>query len=289
MTMMNLTMDYFDTVFWLLVILFPAMFTLFIRRKTSPQGPQIGETGTTLAAKQGRLWFWTAVAVLVFLALGFSGATLPAYLSLLVFFPFWFLLALPVIRDKDPGWRGVPRSEVRMATLTRRDAIPAGLQRAWLVLTLIWIAALVVAVAGIVVGAPGAELWWLLCFPLLAGAELALFYWVGKRSMMEPEPTVENETAEIQSARNSLRNVKQYGWLGAAAVCVLVFTAPALILIWIGESALMAAIIVGAGGGGLAGIGGGVFGTIADLRRAKLNRLCIPQGAQEDSSRVESA
>jgi hypothetical protein len=43
----------------------------------------------------------------------------------------------------------------------------------------------------------------------------------------------------------------------------------------------MWAIAVGAGGGALTGIGGGVFGTIASIKRAKINRLCLESSAQE--------
>lgn len=272
-------MEYFDIAFVLLMILFPAVFTLFVRRKESLQSPQTGAKATGLATKQRRLWIWTVVAVAGFLVLGLSGLQVPTYMTPFVFFALWFILALPVLQAKDPGWRGVPRPPVRMASLSRRDRLPASLQRAWRLLTTIWILLLFAAAAGILVDAPGAEMWWSLGFVVVGGVELALFYWVGKRSLSEAEPSSANETAEIRSARDRLRNLKLYGWFAAASVCMFVFSAPALILIWFGQSAQTVAIIVGAGGGALAGIGGGVFGTVADIRRARLNRLCIEDSA----------
>jgi hypothetical protein len=268
-------MDYFDTAFVLVMILLPAAFTLFVRRKEAAAGARTPDGEQRLAAMQRRLWLWTAVAAFVYVALLMNDMHAPGYPLWIAFFPLWFFLALPVLRAKDPGWAGVPRTTVRTATLVRRDVLPERLQRAWMLLAGIWVVLLVAGAAGLLVAAPGASMWWLLAFPVMGGAQLAFFHWGSKRSLVEPEPSATRETTEIRAARESLRSLKLYGWLGLAGVCVVVFSAPALILIWFGESALTAAIAVGAGGGALAGIGGGVFGTIADLRRAKLNRLCI--------------
>ena len=268
-------MDQFETAFVLVMILFPAVFTLFVRRKDSRPEPRTPDAERSLAAMQRRLWLWTAAAAVAYVALLVNDVHAPGYPVWIVFFPLWFFLALPVLRAKDPGWAGVPRTTVRTATLVRRDVLPEKLQRAWILLAATWVLLLLLGAAGIVLEAPGASMWWLLGFPIMGGAQLAFFHWGSKRSLMEPEPAATRETAEIRIARESLRSLKLYGWLGLAAVCVLLFSTPALILIWFGESQLTAAIIAGAGGGALAGIGGGVFGTIADLRRAKLNRLCL--------------
>ncbi len=270
-------MDHFNTVFVLLMILFPAVFTLFIGRKETGQGPQIEETNANLAARQRRLWLWTTTAVVVYAGLRFNGVQTASYMLWIVCFPLWFFLALPVVQAKDPGWRGAQQTQVRTATLTRRDELPAGLQRAWLLLALLWSVLLIAAVAGILLDAPGAELWWLLIFPLVSGGQMALFYWAQGRSLIEPEPSTERETSELRLAREGLRNLKLYAWLGLAAVCVVLFSLPALTLIWFGQPAMTVAIVIGAGGGALGGIGGGVFGTMVDLRRAKLNRLCLEE------------
>jgi hypothetical protein len=268
-------MGYFETAFVLLMLLFPGVFTLFVRQRESGQMPDGEDATLGLAAKQRRLWTATAAAILGYLALSLSGIKIAAYMMWIVFLPLWFFLAMPVLRAKDPGWRGIPRTPVRTATLKRRDVWPPELERAWILLTIGWLLLLLGAAAGLVFESPGAHLWWVMGFPLIGGAELALFYRCGKGSLAEPEPSAPAETPEIRSARDGLRRLKLWGWFGAAVVMTLVFSVPALILIWWDQSALTAAIIVGAGGGALGGIGGGVFGTMADLRRAKLNRLCL--------------
>jgi hypothetical protein len=268
-------MDHVETAFVLVMILFPAAFTLFVRRKESPLGAQTPEAERSLAAMQRRLWLWTATAAFTYVVLLLNDMHMRGYPMWIVFFPLWFFLALPVLRAKDPGWVGVPRTAVRTATLVRRDVLPAGLERGWRLLAVIWVILLLTGAAGLALDAPGGSMRWLLTLPAVGGAQLAFFYWGSKRSLMEPEPTAAHETTEIRTARERLRSLKLYGWLGLAAVCVLVFSAPALILIWFGEAQLTAAVIAGAGGGALGGIAGGVFGTMADLRRARLNRLCI--------------
>ena len=277
-------MDHFDTVFVLLMILFPAVFTLFVRRKNTARGPQIEDTSANLAARQRRLWMWTAVAALVYLVLRFSGVQMAAYMMWIIFFPLWFFLALPVLQAKDPGWQGVPRAPVRTATLIRRDELPAGLKRGWILLAGLWLVLLSMAVAGILVDAPGAELWWVLIFPIVAGGQAAGFYWAQRQSLTEPQPSAEHETPEIRAAREDLHNLKLFAWIGVAAVCVVLFSVVGLILIWFGQPAMMVAIGIGAGGGVLGGIGGGVFGTMADLRRAKLNRLCLEGSTESPTS-----
>jgi hypothetical protein len=268
-------MDYFESAFVLLMLLFPGVFTLFVRHRESGQMPDREDATIALAAKERRLWTATAAAVLGYVALSLSGIKIAAYMMWIAFFPLWFLLAMPVLQAKDPGWRGIPRTPVRTATLKRRDVWPPELERAWILLTIGWLLLLFGAAAGLLFEAPGADMWWVIAFPILGGAELALFYRCGQGSLAEPEPSVAAETPEIRSARDGLRKLKLYGWFGAAVVMTLVFSVPALILIWWDQSALTAAIIVGAGGGALGGIGGGVFGTMADLRRARLNRLCL--------------
>jgi hypothetical protein len=265
-------MDYFEIVFVVGMLIWPAAFTQLVRRQASL--PSTAEQAE-IAIKQRRLWLWTAIAVGVYVALRLGGGVPLVHFMWIACFPLWFLLAVPLLRAKDPGWRGVPQRSTRSAALIRRDLLPKPIAQAWVVLTIVWFGLTLAAVAGIVMGAPGAPLRWLIIFPLTAGGEVALFFWCCKRSLIEAEPSVAEETSEIRAAREHLRRIKLYGWLGAAAASVVVFTAPALILIWWGESALMPALIVGAGGGGLVGIGGGVFGTLADLRRVKLNRLCI--------------
>lgn len=159
--------------------------------------------------------------------------------------------------------------------------LPKQLRLGWFTLTAIWVLLLAVAVLGLVLAASEPPHWWLLGFSLMAGGELWLMHWATRRSLIEPEPVPQNETAEIRQARESLRNLKMVGWLTAAALTMLVFSIPPALLIWMGNDSLNFAIMVGAGGGVAAGIGGGVLGVLADLRRAKINRLCLESSRKE--------
>ena len=273
-------MDVFDLVFTLMMVMFPAVFTLFVRKRTTPAG-QDDTPGTGLAALTQRLWLWTAVAVISYLVLYGWRAREVAYYMWFAFFPLWFILAMPVLRAKNPGWGPTSRSPVRSARLERRDVLPKQLRFGWFALAALWVLLLAVAVLGLVLTASEPPHWWLLGFSLMAGGELWLMHWATRRSLIEPEPVPQNETTEIREARASLRNLKMVGWLAAAAVTMLIFAIPPALLIWMGNDALTVAIVIGAGGGVAAGIGGAVFGVLADLRRAKINRLCLESPRKE--------
>ena len=116
-----------------------------------------------------------------------------------------------------------------------------------------------------------------------AGTELAILFWAMRRSLVEPEAVSANETEELRAERESFRRLKLHGWFWLATVAMLIFSLPPLLLIWFGNAALMPAIWIGAGGGTLAGIGGGVFGTVASMRRARINRLCFESAPPNDA------
>lgn len=268
-------MDLFDTGFTLAMILFPAVFTLFVKqRSTDP-------VAIALNRKLNRgLWFATALAVGVY-ALLYRWQPAVAYFMWLAFFPLWFLLAMPVLNTRNAGWQQPQRSAMRSASLLRRDQLPPGLRVGWLLLTLAWILLLAASVYGLLRDAAGSTHWWLLAFNLVAGAELWLLHWSMRRSLIEPEPAVPDESDELRAAREDFRQFKLLGWFAIAAVMMLIFSLPPLLLIWLGVDVLTLVIIIGAGGGTLVGIGGGVFGTIASIKRARINRLCFEVAADE--------
>jgi len=92
---------------------------------------------------------------------------------------------------------------------------------------------------------------------------------------MAAEPVSPDDSDEIRAERDGFHRLKLHGWFALAGVAMLIFSLPPLILIWYGHDALTWAIAIGAGGGTLAGIGGGVFGTVASIRRARINRLSM--------------
>lgn len=275
-------MDALDSVFPLIMILFPAGFALLISTKPAPTA-DIDERRSRIARLTRRLWIWTGVAIASYFAFRSGLSLRHASFMWVAFFPLWFSFAMPLLRAKDPGWGPLPRSPVRAARLVRRDVLPASVTRIWIIVAAVWAILTIGTIAGLTQPNPGARSWWLLFFSLAAGIELWLLRWAMRRSLIEAEPVPLSETPEISRAREELHNLKLYGWTAAAAVMMLIFSIPPLLLVWLGDEALMAAIVVGAGGGAVGGIGGGVFGTLADLRRARINRLCLEQSPGEQA------
>ena len=268
-------MDIFDYAFTLCMILFPAAFTLFVRSKAVTAGQQ------SRSRKLGRiLWLSTGVTVVAFLLLA-RWQPAVAYFMWFMFFPLWFLLAMPMLQSRDPGWGPIQRDVVRSASLVRRDVLPSRLLVGWIAITALWGLLLCVAVAGLVLAVSEPVQWWLLFFNLAAGAELWLLYWAMGRSLIEPEPTSAHESETLRVERQRFHRFKLGGWFFLAAAMMLIFSLPPLLLIWYGNQALTWAIVIGAGGGSLVGVGGGVFGTIASIRRARINRLCIEASSHE--------
>ncbi len=263
-------MDIFDLIFTPLMILFPAAFTLFIR-----PGAALDDARRALAARLvRRLWFATAVALVVYAGLTYWQPVVGHFMWL-AFFPLWFLFAMPLLRTRNPEWGPLKRGTVRSASLAARDHLPPELRVGWIAVSALWLLLSAVTVAGLFMAAGQSGLWWLLAFNAMAGAELWLLNWAMRRSLIEAEPVSPADDEVIRAERESFRRFKLYGWLAVAALVMLIFTLPPLLLIWYGADALTWAIIIGAGGGTLVGIGGGVFGTIASLKRAKINRLAL--------------
>ncbi len=268
-------MDWFDYSFVCGMILAPAVFTMFFRNRST-------EPGFIAAGKRLNRWLWiaTAAGIAAFLLLA-RWQPGPAYFLWILFFPLWFNLAMPLLRARDPGWRAPERGEVRSASLLRRDRLQPGLRLAWFALVILWALLLVAAVAGLALGASQPPQWWLLGFSLLAGLELAVLHWAMRRSLIEPETAAPGESDVLRPERESFFRYKLYGWFALAFFAMLIFSLPPLILIWFGNDALWWAISIGGGGGALTGIGGGVFGSIASIKRARINRLVVEAPARD--------
>ncbi len=268
-------MDIFDFIFTLFMILFPAVFTIFVRPKvaTSAEHPQ-------LAKLTRNLWLATGFTVIAFVSL-FYWQPEVGYFMWFAFFPLWFLLTMPLLHARDPGWRPLPRTAVRSASLAPRDSLPPELRIGWIAITTLWGLLLAASTLGLVLAVSTPVQWLLLAFNVAAGAELWLLHWAMRRSLIESEPVSPNDNDAVRSERASFRRLKLNAWFIVATTVMLIFSLPPLLLIWFGNEAQMLAIIIGAGGGSLAGIGGGVFGVIASIKRAKINRLFIESSAQD--------
>lgn len=268
-------MDIFDHVFTLFMIVFPAVFTLFIRQRDADIDMQ-----SRNRRLRRLLWLATAATVLLYLLLT-QWHPAVAFFMWMAFFPLWFLLAMPMIQTRDPGWRPLERDNQRSASLVRRDLLPMPLRIGWIMITALWGLLLCVALFGLALEVAQPVMWWLLVFNLAAGGELWIFYRGMRRSLIEPEAASPGESANLQAEREAFHRFKLYGWFGLATLAMLIFSLPPLLLIWYGNAALTWAIAIGAGGGTLAGIGGGIFGTMASIRRARINRLSLETSPPE--------
>jgi len=111
-------MDIFNFFFTLFMILFPAVFTLFLRPKSKASDQQPGS-----AKLAGLLWLSTGFTVVAYILLYYWQPAI-GYFMWFSFFPLWFLLAMPLMQTRDPGWRPLARNALRAASLVRRDLLP---------------------------------------------------------------------------------------------------------------------------------------------------------------------
>jgi roadblock/LC7 domain-containing protein len=266
-------MRWFEFFFPLGMILSPAIFSVFIRIQPAP-GEKAQEQTARIQALRMRLWLWTAGAVILFLALYSYGLAELSRLAWILFFPLWFHCTMPLLQAKDHGWRPALGDETsRSASLVRRDIQAHIPTWAWLLAGAIWLLALVGTIGLFVTQPHGRQFAWVIVFPFMGGAWLLWGrYWASK-SALEPEPIDAGDPPELSRAYADFRRAKMWAWYAMSVMVMLVMTLPAVMMALRGTEWLEAAIWVGAGGGSLAGILGGVVGVWADLRRAKLSRL----------------
>lgn len=262
----------FDVAFNVFMILFPAVFALCIRVKPDERGEEPARPAR-IAILRRRLFAGTALVLLAFWLLYCYISTEVASYMWICSFLLWFHLAMPLLQAKDPGWRPLQRPQtVRGASLTRRDTPGPALRFGWLAAWLLWLIVLVATFAGLVRGGSAAA-WWMLLFTATGSCYLIGGPWALKQSLLEPEPMDAQASPELLAAWARLRRLKLLAWFGLAVGAMLVFSLPPLVIAWGGQAWLMAAIVIGAGGGALIGVLGGVFGVAADLQRTRINRL----------------
>lgn len=257
----------------IVMILFPAVFSLFVRGKAA-SGEDGAERAATARRLQKRLFAWTAAALALFSLLrwvGPIGGTAVADLMWIAFFPLWFQGAMPLLQARDVSWQARPSAgPTRSASLVRRDAASPALRRARFAA---WVAWSVLALATIAILArSAAPQWWLLSFTAVGACELVAGIFFARLASIEPEPLGPAGSHELEAAYASLRRLKQWGWYWGTAIGMLLFAVPALLVAWSEADNLTTAIWIGAGGGGLLGTAGGIIGVVTDLKRARINR-----------------
>lgn len=186
------------------------------------------------------------------------------HLTWVLFFPLWFGLGNPIWLAKNPGLQ--PSADgTRVASLKSREVqspIPITA----------WYGLVVYVLAGaMVLGLSSASFQW---GPWLIWSGsllwLSLTPWAAKAMLREPEPLDASGSEELQAAYEKARNRRAWGFYGLGFFVISLFQGAAIA--WaLGK--VNWAIWIGAGGGSLGGVAGGVFGTMADLERARVAEL----------------
>ena len=261
-------MLWFDRLYPACLILAPALVALCVKA-VDEQRDRARERALVV-----RLWGFTvaALSVHVALQLAFDGGLLEQQglrrgfttaFPLLTFFPLWFACASPLLALRNPGWRAAQALQPvqRSASLAPRhthDPVSRGT----------WVAGWTVF-AGCVAG----TIWAVVQagHPLLL---LGLAFWpafaAGARaSRLESEPRDAAGSPELAAAWAGYRSFRAHAFLVCGSGGSLMFASAGVLMAVRPE----AAGLVGGLGGALVGVAGGVFGTLASFKRARIQRL----------------
>lgn len=268
-------MFWFDLLFPPLMILFPGLFILAVRTP-----PDVTIDRPRVRTLTTALWLCTTLALAVF-GLAFAvwpGHAVARHLWVLCWLPFGVILAL--LPAKNPNYQAHdPATAARTASLANRErANPIG-RGWWLLAWAMW----TIGVGGVCLRLAGGQesigwpRWMLsLLLPLLAAFCPILAWWGVRRTLVEPEPMNSGGSLELaeEYARNRrFRAWSFYGLFGLAMPSV--FLAVAFAAVWLPMTPATGAAlgIGGAVAGSLVGVAGGIFGTVASIRRARINAL----------------
>jgi hypothetical protein len=266
-------MKYFDFFFPLSMILFPLVFSLFVRSHPDPRDPDPQATLARVARLRKRLWLGTGAAVVLFLGVYLFASPRAASFLWILAFPLWFAITAPLLQAKDRGWMMTERPQTRAATLERRDVAPPKLALTRFLASILWLALFVLALWPFLRGQAEWRSAWFLMFSVFGAGWLLMERFATRLSVLEAEPMDSAGSPELMRGYESLRRFKVWGWFTVSTMAMLAFSVPPVLLARDPEGWLTVAIWVGAGGGAFVGLLGGVFGVTADIRRTRLNRL----------------
>ncbi|MBX3356274.1 MAG: hypothetical protein KF724_11330 [Phycisphaeraceae bacterium] len=213
--------------------------------------------------------------------------SLTARSAWVLFFPLWFMLAMPSIRAKNPVWGGAldgsdGRSEpVRTAMLTNRERENPISRRAWaLVTAALVLIMLAIAARGMAPFSESAEVArvervrWIvaMCTMALCGTlTLAIMPWALRRIHSEPEPLVPGVEAELIEAYRThrRRKVTALFWLlGVAVPGFLGALAGAIVWGSVGSGETIG--LIGGVGGSMLGVAGAFIGCLFAFDRIRI-------------------
>lgn len=264
----------FSMWFPLVMILTPLAIALPIRTKPHPKLAVEEQRQKSKQYTVG-LCLGSLTALLVHIAI--YSTALPAILKMqswILFFPLWFLLGVPLLQAKDPGWMSTTRiqGDIRKATLESRAVKPHAIWPLWSGAAIVWVGLVVFAIAFI----PDSQK--LIEFPYALFMGVSLMWlliglWICRHIGQEPEPFAEHGTESLAKEYLRFRQAKirfMFVLCGSSSILTEVV---ALTLLQNSNWNLVAWI--GAFGGSVIGTLGGVVGVWASFRRAKLNRIVI--------------
>ena len=213
--------------------------------------------------------------------LGIYATALPVALKTqtwVLFFPLWFLLAVPLLQARDPGWMSAAKVQgsIRRAKLEDRFARPLAMRALWVGAALVWIAFIVLATPFI----QNPQDWFKLPQVILLGVSLLsllIGFLMCELLALEPEPYAEHGTDLLAKKYFDFRRTRTLLTYVLFVSCALLFETLALLLLMHSSPQLLA--WVGALGGSVAGILGGVVGVWSSFRRAELNRMVLENPA----------
>ncbi|RKY20710.1 MAG: hypothetical protein DRQ55_06765 [Planctomycetota bacterium] len=258
-------MLWFDRLYPAFMLAFPALFTLFV-------GPREGGDEALARRLRRGLLLATVAALVVHVGVqmvyerrGLPNAALHqvwvVVFPMLGFMLLWFGLAGRVLAARNPGWRNVHEAAgpTRSASLTPRHAPHAEPSP---LLVLGWaLYAGCVALTGWAVYTSANPL------PLLGLMFWPGFVWGARASRLESEPLDRAGSAALAAEYAAFRRFKAAGFVLCGMAGSVVFAGTAVLMVvrpqWAG--------LAGGFGGAAVGLLGGIFGTLASVRRARIN------------------
>jgi hypothetical protein len=277
-------MIWFDRIFPVLMTITPALIVYCTR----PHATAATEQAPALAR---RIYLFTVLALVAHVVAMSLFETLQegrsagrtswvSGFSLFAFFWLWFGCAAPALAARHPGW-GNPHgtatpsrpAPARTASLTARHVDSGSMlpTTAWVLGWTLYAACLGGTVWSVM---EGVHVSLLLGLALWPG-----FVWGVRAARIEAEPRDAAGSAELEVAYAGLRRFRAwcFYWCGALGTFLMSMTAVAVAL------ELPMADHLGGIGGGAIGLMGGVLGTMASLRRARINGLLHDLNQQGNS------